>query len=910
MRDSELLSNEGFSLLARHALDRCADAVYFIQPDAGICWASQTACRMLGYTSEELLSLSVYDIDPLWSKEQWPTQWTALRQRGWGIAESLHRTRDGRLIPVEISASYVESGGRAFSCAFVRDISERRQAEEARLAEHVFRHSIIENMAEGLCVCHEITDFPFVRFTVWNNRMTEITGYSLEEINRLGWYQTLYPDPELQARAIERMQTMRLGDDLHAEAWEITRADGEKRILRITTSVLRTIDGVAHVMALMDDITERQRAEDALRENEERFRATFEQAAVGMTHLGLDGRFLLVNQKLCEFLGYSREELLTRTFQELTWPEDLAANLTQLRRVLAGEIQTFSMEQRYIRSDGSLVWANLTVSLVRDEAGQPGYFVSVVQDITWRKLAEENLKRNQEMLANAEALAHAGSFEWDLVSNRVTWSDEMYRIYGQSPAQFVPTFEAFLNCVHPDDQQVIHQAIQDALSGRRSFEMEERIIRPDGATRVLATRGVAHFNQHNSPVRLIGICQDITERKLAEAALAESEEQLRQAQKMEAVGRLAGGIAHDFNNLLTAITGYSVLLLKKLGDDSPLRREIEEIHAASERASTLTRQLLAFSRKQILQPQVLDLNYIVTDIEQMLRRLIGEDIELIIRCAPGLRAVRADPGQIEQVLINLAVNSRDAMPQGGTLTIETANCDPEEKPGIPAQPTRAVRLTVTDTGCGMDAETQSRIFEPFFTTREPGKGTGLGLSTVYGIIEQSGGRITVQSAPGQGATFTIFLPAIEEAEEALKVTPETADLPGGTETILLVEDEEMVRRLVSQSLRLVGYHVLEAGSGPQALELCRQYNGPLHLLLTDVVMPQMSGRELAEELKRSHQQLKLLFMSGYTEDRIVTHGLSVSPLSLLQKPFTPETLARRVREVLDEPEAGMPAAIA
>jgi len=402
------------------------------------------------------------------------------------------------------------------------------------------------------------------------------------------------------------------------------------------------------------------------------------------------------------------------------------------------------------------------------------------------------------------------------------------------------------------------------------------------------------------------LASDITMRKKTEEALRRSEEQLRQAQKMEAVGKLAGGVAHDFNNLLTVINGHTSLSLRRVEKDDPLYHKLETIQAAGERAASLTRQLLAFSRKQIMQPKVLDLNHVIFETNKMLQRLIGEDIDLLIGLMPDLGKIKADPGQIEQVLMNLSVNARDAMPRGGKLTIETHNIFIDEEYSrrhVSVPPGRYVMLAVSDTGCGMDAATQARIFEPFFTTKEVGRGTGLGLSTVYGIVKQSGGNVWVYSEVGRGTTFKIYLPCVDSPAEQFRTSIIDAQAHAGTETVLLVEDEEMVRNMTREILQESGYQVLEATHGQEALVVAGRYDGPIHLMLSDVVMPQMSGRELAEQLSPVRREMKVLYMSGYTDDAIVHHGVLDEGMAFIEKPFTPDTLTRKLREVLDVPVA-------
>ena len=517
-----------------------------------------------------------------------------------------------------------------------------------------------------------------------------------------------------------------------------------------------------------------------------------------------------------------------------------------------------------------------------------------------RKQAEEALKKSEEKFRQLFDEAPVGYFECDS-QGRITnvnrtelemlgyTSEEMI---GQPPWKFVVEEEEARN--------TILAGLAGTLPPARSLERTYR--RKDGATfPVLVENRVLR----DSEGRIIGMrstIQDITERKKAEQEIAALQEQFRQSQRMEAIGQLAGGIAHDFNNILTIIKGYSQLSLSELKGNDPLRENIEEIQKASERAANLTHQLLAFSRRQIMDVKVLDVNTVLRDLDKMLHRIIGEDIELIRLLAEDLGRVKVDPGQIEQVIMNLAVNARDAMPKGGKLTIETANVELDGKYAlkhIAVKPGHYVMLSMSDTGCGMTPEVKDRVFEPFFTTKEKGKGTGLGLSTVYGIVKQSEGNIWVYSEPGRGTTFKIYLPRVDEPPELWKEKEVKEEITTGRETVLIVEDDESVRKMAVLVLEKKGYKVLEAKDGNEALLLCKARKEPIHLILTDVVMPGMSGRQLVDQLRQVHQDIKSLYMSGYTDNTIVHHGVLEKGINYIQKPFTPESLVRKVREVLD-----------
>lgn len=513
------------------------------------------------------------------------------------------------------------------------------------------------------------------------------------------------------------------------------------------------------------EIVEHKRAQAELRESEERFSGAFEHAPIGMALVWPDGRLFKVNRVFCDLVGYSESEMLARTFQEITHPEDLEADLENVRRMLTGEIRFYQMEKRYVHARRHFVTALLNVSLVRDGQGQPLYFIAQIQDITERKRIEA---------------------------------------------------------------------------------------------------------------------------------------QLFQSQKMETVAKLAGGIAHEFNSIMGAIIGQSELLLTALPSKSPFSKSADEIRHAAGRAATLTRQLLAYGRKQILQPEALNLNDVITNMEGMFRHLMGDEVDVRILPAPNLKPVPADSGQIEQVIVNLAMNAREAMPQGGKLTLETGNITFNEEAALiypELKPGNYVMLAISDTGTGMSDEVRQRAFEPFFSTKGVGQGTGLGLAACYGIIKQSGGHISVYSEPGRGTTFKVYLPQMNR--EARDRRP-SSDLPRGTERVLLAEDDAALRKIASDLLGRLGYVVLSAANGEEALLLMKQQgNQPLDLLFTDVVLPLMSGKELSDRVLELSPKTKILFTSAYTENAIVHQGVLNPGMALLQKPFTPSALAHKVREVLD-----------
>jgi len=577
-------------------------------------------------------------------------------------------------------------------------------------------------------------------------------------------------DDENRARVLAALNN---SGSVRNQEMTLRTKSGEGRVFSVNIDLVE-IGGRRYILNTTLDITERRRIEAELSESEARFRATFEQAAVGIAHVAPDGRWLRVNRVLCDMVGYSCEELLAKTFQDITHPGDLGPDLEYVRRMLAGEIETYAMDKRYFHKGGSVVWINLTVTLVRSPSGAPDYFIAVIKDITERRRAEDE---------------------------------------------------------------------------RRGLEA-----------------------------------------------------QLRQAQKMEAIGRLAGGVAHDFNNMLGVILGYAELALADLPEKSPLSANLMQIQSAAMQSADLTRQLLAFARKQTISPVVFDLNEMLSRMIKMLTRIIGENIDLVWSPGPEPYRIRMDPSQINQLLVNLAVNARDAIPGTGTITIETRDVTLDDvycimHPG--AAPGRYALLIFGDSGRGMSGDTLEHLFEPFFTTKEEGAGTGLGLSTVYGIVKQNHGFIDVLSEVGRGTTLLIYLPRLEEACTEIHAAAVPEPTPAKGETVLVVEDEATILELVKAILEEIGYNVLAVQTPKAALRLAGELRGAIDLLITDVVMPEMNGRDLCRELTAAYPGIKCLYMSGYAADVMGHRGVLDASDAFIQKPFSVSALAEKIREVLD-----------
>jgi PAS domain S-box-containing protein len=656
--------------------------------------------------------------------------------------------------------------------------------------------------------------------------------------------------------------------------------------------------------SLTEEMTQRNQAVERLRSSEELYRMMFLSNPDPMWVYDIDSlAILLVNNTAVSHYGYSREEFGSMTILDFCAPEHrerLKATVQEIK----GEIR-HAGEFAQLKKNGSKIVVDAITHDINFQ-GRAARLV-LVRDVTDQKIAEASLRESEERFRTVSKATNDAIWDWDRKSNVIWWGDGANAIFGY-PADSMPDLVSdWTEYLHPMDKDRVLSDLRACIESDRSlWSAEYRFKRADGKFATVLNRAFVIRDETGQPSRIIGAITDVTERRRLQ-------EQLSQAQKMDSIGRLAGGVAHDFNNLLTIIIGYAEFAKSRLSKYEPVYGDVEEILAASQRASDLTRQLLAFARKQIVEPKIVNVNSLVLALNKMLRRVIGEHIELVTDIAPELPRVKIDPVQLEQVLINLAVNARDAMPDGGTLTIETSYTQLAASNTIHGDeiiPGDYLQIAVSDSGIGMERQTLEQVFEPFFTTKEVGKGTGLGLATCYGIIRQAGGYILVYSEPGRGTTFKVCLPCAWDAEIQNDECPATPLDYCGTETILVVEDEPHVREMIRKALEAKGYEVISSASARIALSLALESERKIDLLLTDVVMPQISGKELAAQITASKPEIAVLFMSGYAETTIAKHGILEDGIAYLSKPFTPQVLVAKVRSVLDEPNASKELAFA
>ena len=746
----------------RRIFDESGSVMLLIDAETGnIATANGAASRFYGYTRAELAKMNIRQINQITERELKEDSDRAKQVHRSQIPRR-HRLASGQLRDVEVSVSTINVGGRSLFFSIIQDVTEQRMAEhQLRESEERFRSLFENNGSVMLLIDPEsgrILDANAAAVAYYGYSRAEFARLKISEINVLATPQVY---AEMKTAVTVRQREFQFRHRLKS---------GEIRDVEAHVSAI-ALHGKTALFSIVQDVTEKLKAERELRDSEERFRTTFEQAVIGMSHTTLDGVILRCNRRYAEILGYTVEEVVGKSFQDFTVEEDLEVGRIALERNRSGLSSGTSFEKRYRRKDGSIVWVMLYVSRQLDGDGKLTHMTTLTQDI------------------------HA--------------------------------------------------------------------------------------------------------RKMAEARLSEAQAQLLQANKMEAIGLLAGGVAHDFNNIMGVILGYSEMLEKRLAADGPSLRYVKQIMAAQQKAQGLTRQLLAFSRKQVMHLDTLNVEEVVRDMTEMLQRLIGSNIELTVQADADLWRIRGDRAQLEQVLMNLVINARDAMPGGGLLSIQLANtpCGPGTNESCPTvRDGRWVKLMVSDTGEGMDEETRQRIFEPFFTTKAPGKGTGLGLSTTYGIVQQSGGCICVQSTVGKGTTFELCFPAVENLSRVALPSPE--DRRGTAKKVLVVDDEEAIRNLVTTFLEAEGYEVAQASDPGVAMTLAHNSQPAFDLMVCDVVMPGMSGPAMVAQLKAEGLEPKVIFISGNTRDLLSRHQAVANGVTLLQKPFTSRTLLGAVRESL------------
>ena len=770
--------------------------------------------------------------------------------------------------------------------------AQREEAIASLEHREAHQHSILDAALDGVVSIDEAG-----LITYWNPQAERIFGWSSKEAVGQELAELVMPE-EFKARhrrGLERFLATGEGAILD-RAVEVTglRRDGSTVPVEIRVRALRE-GGSWWFNAFVADLTDRKRGEAALLASQQRVNRLLESNIIGILFTDRGGRVVEANDAFLQMVGYTRDDVVSGQvrWNLMTPPAYWDANARATEQLESSGVAV-AREQEFIRKDGNCV--SVLVGAARLDAAT-GDSIAFVLDLTELRRAQGEHRRSEAR--------YRRFFEEDLAGAYITTPDgrllecnlAFARILGFGSPQEAQA--RGIASLYPDAE--VRRAMLQRLEAEGKISDEEVVLQRVDGSRVHAIETVVgSFDAGGGLTEITGYVFDVSERRKAE-------DQLRQAQKMDAIGQLAGGVAHDFNNLLGVITGYAGLLAKALPPEDKAKSHVAAIQSAADRAASLTRQLLAFSRKQILQQKVVDLNEIVAGMESLIGRLIGEDIELVKVRASRAAFVRADPSQLEQILLNLAVNARDAMPHGGSLTIETELVDLDAayvQAHRAARPGRYAMLAVSDTGVGMDAEVQARIFEPFFTTKEPGTGTGLGLSTVYGIVKQSGGYVWLYSEQGRGATFKVYLPRVEEGSDPAGAPLAPAPAPRGSETVLLVEDEAMLRELIEESLATNGYRVLSAKHGADALGIAERHEGPIHLLLTDAIMPGMSGRELATHVAEIRGGIKILYMSGYTDDAVVRHGVLAAEVAFLQKPFTPDALARKVRNVLDDRPSG------
>jgi two-component system, cell cycle sensor histidine kinase and response regulator CckA len=855
--------------------------------DGRIVDLNEASAGMGGFTREELLGTAGAEIN-LWSDPK-QRELVINKMREVGRIhdfEAKLRSKAGDDRTVLFTADPITMNDEPCLLCVIVDITARESAaKELRESEEKYRR-LVENSLQGLAIVQDD------RFVFCNSAFAVMTGYSIEELAAFPHSKDLvHPDDrETVYRRHQDRIAGRSVPPLHEH--RIAKKDGSLRWMAISASLAEYNDRPA-VQVVCMDITERREAENALRESNERFRLIAETINEIFWIFDVKNEALTYLSPAYERIwGHSSKHLIgsQNPFMDPVHPDDRERIAAELAKISTG--QQLEYEFRIIRPDGSIRYLKSHGYPVMDETGKVKQYVGVEQDVTDWVLADEALKASKEYLNQIINCIGDPIFVKDREHRFVLVNDALCAFTGKTSEELLT--KTSLETLPEDLARRLYEQEEEVFGTAHGSLTEDAIVDGKGNSRALLTKKSLLMDKEGH-AQIVGVMRDITEYKHLEI-------QLLQSQKMEAIGVLAGGVAHDFNNLLNVINGYCELLLDELAVDDPKRNEIQQISQAGQRAASLTSQLLAFSRKQILQPMMLDLNGVISSMHLMLRRLIRENIDFVVKTQPDLGLVNADPGKVQQIVMNLAVNARDAMLEGGKLIIETANVDFDQeyaREHLDVKPGPYVMLAVSDNGLGMDETTKAHLFEPFYTTKGKGRGTGLGLSTVYGIVRQSNGYIWAYSEPGKGTTFKIYFPRAEGAIANTLPDAKSEQEIGGNETVLVAEDEPSVRELAVRILRNRGYTVLEASNGREALNIVRKYAGEIHLVLTDVIMPGMSGKDLISELTITRPGIKALYISGYTSNAIVHNGILDSDVNFLQKPFTIESLTRKVREAIE-----------
>jgi len=862
------------------------DAIFIHDVEARILAVNQQACEQFGYTHAELLSMKVNQMDSPADGQHAPARIARVIEQGSLLFEIVHQRKDGSLIPHEVNTRRIIWDGQPAMMSICRDITARKQMEEALLNSEAQKNAILNGITTNIALVDKELKILWANkaaVSSVNKQVGEIVGHPCYSF----WGDKVAP--------CANCPTLKAFQTGKAEHIIVETPDG--RIWDERGEPILDADGnVTAVVEIAQDITDRKQAEEALRESEERFRILSE-AAFEAIAIHEEGVLINANDQYFKMFGYEPGEAIGKQMMSKTIAPEARESVTNL--IATNSLTPY--ESIGVRKDGTRFPIEIRGRKM-DYKGRNVRFGAIV-DITDRKQAEEELQEITERLHLATASAKAGVWDWNLQTNGMIWDDRMLELYGLTHENFPGGVEAWEQGLHPDDSSRAVEECQAALRGERDFDTEFRVRHPDGTVVHIKADGLVLRDEKGKPLRMIGLNTDITKSKQEQEEKANLEAQIQQSHKMESVGRLAGGVAHDFNNKLGVILGYTEMALDQVEPTLPLHADLEQIRTAANHAADLTRQLLAFARKQTVAPKVLDLNKTVTSMLKMLQRLIGENIHINWQPDANLWPIKVDPSQIDQILTNLCINARDAISDVGKMTIETGKCSFDEDYCAAYTgflPGEYVLLAVSDNGCGMDKETLSHLFEPFYTTKVIGKGTGLGLATVYGIVRQNNGLINVYSEPDKGTTFRIYLPRHVGKTAQVQTRGPVEANSRGHETILLVEDDPSILEMTTRMLKKQGYTVLSANSPGEAIHLARERTGEIHLLMTDVVMPEMNGRDLAKNLLSLFPHLKRLFMSGYTANVIAHHGVLDEGVYFIQKPFSIKELAAKVREALDQ----------